>query len=70
MKRKIICNHGEHENIPVICSWVYERGEASGDSWLNIVCKKCFIPEDMQDDIAHLDEYYNVGGNGKVENDK
>ena len=49
MKNKI-CEKGLHENIDVICNFV-------GDDeikWPDIVCKKCFIPERLQNNEEYL----------------
>lgn len=58
IEKKTCCNHGEHENIDVICNFKFLPDH---DSWKDRVCKKCFIPERLQNDHEYIERLYNVG---------
>jgi hypothetical protein len=57
-RKKDICNHGDHENIGVISSFVLSPDYPA---WEGRVCKKCFISEEGQKEKGFLEEFFNVG---------
>lgn len=59
LKKRAICNHGDHENIMVIAQLINEKKE---NCIPHSACKKCFISEVGQKDTEFLEKYFNVGG--------
>jgi hypothetical protein len=57
MEKKPCCNHGEHENIDVVCNI-----DHLDQKWEDRVCKKCFIREAAQNDHEFINKHFIVGG--------